>query len=249
MHGSEWFVPAVCTVLEMVILWLLVSWGGFRSFPMYAVYVLFVLVQALAFAITLSRSDNYFYVFWGSTPLEILLTIVAVLESFWRVFKSFRLLRWFQWILPAMIIAALAYSAWQGYRFPPIETNPAGAAIINAAVTSHYVILAVTALFFLLAALLHVPRRIHEHRFVLGFGVASLAVAFGGSVRAVFGSHFAFVSTQAQPIGYVGALLIWLSAVLHPVPQDRTVSQPVEIAEDLKFQLRNLRSFVRKGTR
>jgi len=250
MGWSEWLLIWTCVALEGCIAWLLLRWRAWRCFPVYSIYIVFILFRACLLVASLSHPPTYFWVYWITAPVEILLTILAELESFWRVFRSFRLLRWFWLVLPAAVIATLAYSAWRGYRFPPVEASPAGAAIIHAAVTSHYVILSISILFFLLAALFHIPWRIHEHRFILGFGVASLAVAFGGSVRAVFGPRLAFVSQQAQPIGYLIALLIWLSAVIHPLPKEGVVLEPpVEILGSLKFQLRNLRSFVRKGAR
>lgn len=250
MGWSEWLVPASGVALEASIVAFLLRWRSWHKFPLYSIYIIFVLLRNSLLTATFSHPQAYFLAYWLSAPLEILLTILAALESFWRVLRSFRLLRWFRFVLPVAILSSLAYAAWQGYRSPPVEASRAGAAIINATVASHYVIVAISLLFFLLVPLLHLPWRIHEHRFVLGFGIASLAVAFGGSIRAVYGSHFVWVSQQAQPIGYLIALLIWLSAVVHPVAQDPAIAgPPVEIVGGLKFQLRNLRSFVRKGAR
>ena len=250
MGWWDWLVPGSIIALEVIAIAFLLWWRTWRSFPVYSSYIGFVLLRDLSFAVTLSHPSTYYLFFWLSAPVDIVLTILATLESFWRVLRSFQLLRWFRLVLPAAIVAALTYSAWTGYRFPPVEAAPAGAAIIQATVTLHYVILSIAILFFLLAALLHVPWRVHEHRLILGFGVASLAVAFQGTVRAVFGAHAAAISQQVPPIGYLVALLIWLSAVVHPVEQDRAIPEPpVENLENLKFQLRNLRSFVRKSTR
>jgi hypothetical protein len=254
MNWSDWIIPGLCIALEITLLLLLVRRGTWRAFPFYAVYVLFVLIQSIAFAEIFSHYETYAYVFWITTPVEILLTILAALESFWRVFRIFKLLRWFRLVLPSAIAVSLAYSAWQGYRFPPLAYTSDDAAIINATVTSHYVILVVVLLFFFLVVLLGVSWRIHEYRFLLGFGVASLAASFGGTIRAVFGAHFDFVSREAQPIGYVVALLIWLSAVVHPVPEQRVVEAPSDeqleaAVADLKNQLHYLRSFVRKSGR
>jgi len=249
MHWIEFVLPALGGVLEVSIIAFLIRRGIQSEFHAYTIYIVFALAQVIAGELTILHPAEYLYVFWITSPVEVGLTLLAVLESFWRVFRSFRLLSWFRFVLPVAIGTAMTYSAVQGYRFPPIETTPAGAAMINAAMTSHYVILAVALLFFLLAGFFHIPARIHEHRFVLGFGVASLAAVLGASVRAVFGSRFEFVSMQAQPIGYIVALLIWLFAVVHPLPNGGAVVQPVENLESLKFQLRNLRSFVRKSTR
>src|SRR5256885_5585958 len=51
-----------------------------------------------------------------------------------------------------------------------------GAAIISAALTAQYVILAISILFFVLAKFLRVPWKIHEYRLVLGFGISSLEI-------------------------------------------------------------------------
>ena len=250
MKWSDWLVPGSCVVLESCVIAFVFRWWVWRSFPVYSTYLVFVLLRDLLLNATRFYPNTYFLAYWLSAPMDIPLTICAALESFWRLLGIFRLLRWFRFVLPTAIVVALAYSAYRGYRFPPVEVGPAGAAIIHASVTSHYVVLSIAVLFFLLAALFHVPWRIHEHRLLLGFGVASLAFAFGGSVRAVFGSNSAAISEQAPAIGYLVALLIWLSAVVHPVAKDGAISEPpVEIVTGLKLQLRNLRSFVRNNTR
>jgi len=88
---------------------------------------------------------------------------------------------------------------------------------------------------------------LHESRFMLGFGLASLAVILGGTVRAVFGSRFVFLSSKFPAACYIVALLIWLSALIHPLPEARAVEAPSEgQLDDLKIQLHHLRSFVRK---
>ena len=250
MRWFEWLVLGSGILLEFSVIAQLLRWRVWRSFPVYSIYIVFVLCRDLATVVTVSHPGTYFFVYWLSAPVDILLTTLATLESFWRVFRSFHLFRWFRFALPVAIAVALAYSSWRGYRFPPVEATPVDAAIIQSAVASHYVILSIAILFFLLAALLHVSWRIHEHRLILGFGVASLAFVFGGSVRAVFGSHFDWISQQVPPIGYQVALLIWLSAAVHPVPENhRLAAPPVENLDNVKFQLRNVRSFVRKDTR
>jgi hypothetical protein len=250
MNWPDLIVPEIGVALEVVLITFLVRWGTWHRFPIYMAYAVSAVIQSIFLAGTFSHPQTYFYVFWISTPVEILLTILAVLESFWRVFRSFRLSRSFRFVLPLAIATALGYSAWQGYGFPPVEASPAGAAIINAALTSHYVILAVALLFFLLLVLLPVSWPLHESRFILGFAVASLAVILGGTIRAIFGSRFGFFSREAQPIGYLVALLIWLSAVVHPVPEPPMSAAPSEgQLEQLKIQLRYLSSFVRKGRR
>jgi len=253
MYWMELAVQAICIVLEISALACLARWGGWRVVPVFSAYLSFILLRTAVGSIALSSPRFYFDFYWTSAPLEIVLTIWAVLESFWRVFVSFRLLRWFRFVLPVAVAGALAYSAWRGYHhnFPLVEMTPAAAAVVSATVMSDYAILSVSVLYFLLTRMLHVAGRVYEDRFILGFGMASLAAAFGGSVRGTFGEGFFLISREAAPIGYLIALLLWLSAVVHsgvhPMSDNPVVASfPQESLADFKFQLRNLRSFVRK---
>jgi hypothetical protein len=253
MHWIEFSVQVLCIALEIGIVAGLWRWSSWRHVPVFSVYVVFVLLRTLIGSIALSRPIFYFEFYWISAPLEIALTVLAALESFWRVFASFRLLRVFRFILPAAVGFAMAYAAWRGYyydRFALVEITPAAAAFVRVLVMSHYAILAVALIYFLLGALLHVARRAHEDRFTLGFGLASLTAAFGGAIRGMFGDSFGLVSREAQPAGYLIALLLWFSAAVYPIPDEGESASPsVDFIDDVKFQLRNLRSFVRKGAR
>jgi len=256
MYWMELAVQAICIVLEISVLACLARWGVWRLVPVFSAYLGFILLRTGVGSIALSSPRFYFDFYWISAPLEVVLTVWAVLESFWLVFASFRLLRWFRFVLPLAVAGALAYSAWRGYHhhFVLVEMTPAAAAVVSAMLMSDYAILSVSILYFLLTRMLHLAGRVYEDRFILGFGVASLAAAFGGSLRGTFGEGFALVSREAQPIGYLIALLLWLSAVVRPViypTSDKSAgaSFPQGSLADLKFQLRNLRSFVRKGAR
>ena len=163
--------------------------------------------------------------------------------------KIFYLLRWFRIFFPGAIVVALAYSAHQGYASPPVHVSAAGAAIISAALTAQYVILAISILFFVLAKFLRVPWKIHEYRLVLGFGISSLAVAFAGTVRSAFGTRFEFLSEMLPAVAYIVSLVVWLSAALHA---ERSNDQPAlrfspeHAVSDLRRQLLAIRSFLRK---
>jgi hypothetical protein len=253
MHWIELTVQAICIALEVGVIACLSRWSGWRDVPVFLAYLVFILLRTIIGSIALSHLAFYYEFYWISEPLEIGLTVLAALESFWRVFASFRLLRWFRLVLPAAVSAALAYSAWRGYhydRFPLVEMTPAASALVSVTVMLQYAILGIALMYFLLGVLLHVGGRLREDRFILGFGVASLTAAFGGSIRGMFGDNFALVSREAQSIGYLIALLLWLSGSIQAIPERPALAgPPQEFMSDLKFQLRNLRSFVRKGGR
>src|SRR5713101_6456445 len=113
MHRYELLLPAICIALQIPIVVFVTLWGTWRKFPFFSWYLIFCLLREIVTSATFSNPDAYYYFFWISEPWEIVLSILAMLESFWAVFRSFRLLHWFRFVLPAAIATALAYSAWQ----------------------------------------------------------------------------------------------------------------------------------------
>jgi hypothetical protein len=247
-----WFglsVQITCVVLQSWILALLWRRNLWRMFPIFTGYIAYVLVRTIIGSATLSHPNIYFYFYWISAPGEMILMLLAAHESFLKVFRSFYLLWWFRIFFPGAIVIAVAYSAWKGYSSPPVHVSAAGAAIISAALTAQYVILAISILFFELAKFLHVPWKIHEYRFVLGFGISSLAVAFAGAVRSAFGTRFEFVTEMLPAVAYIVSLLVWLSAVLPTArfnDQPRERLSPEDAVSDLRRQLSSIRSFLKK---
>jgi hypothetical protein len=243
-------VQITCVALQSWILVLLWRRNLWRKFPIFTGYIAYVVLRTIVGSATLSNPHVYFYFYWISAPGEMILMILAAHESFLKVFRSFYLLWWFRIFFPGAIVAAVVYSAWKGYASPPVHVSASGAAIISAALTAQYVILAISILFFVLAKFLHLPWKIHEYRFVLGFGISSLAVAFAGAVRSEFGTRFEFVSEMLPAVAYMVALAVWLSAVLHA---ERSSDQPSErlspedAVSDLRRQLLAIRSFLKKG--
>src|SRR5213593_627266 len=132
----------------------------------------------------------------------------------------------------------------------PASRSPAGAAIIGAAVAAQYIVLAISLLFFSLVSLLRVPWRIHEYRIVLGFGISSLAISFAGAVRSEFGTKFETWSRLLPGVSYLLALVIWWTAVKHPVMTKQssdTRLSPEALIREARRQLTVIRSLLRKG--
>jgi len=86
MHWIELAVQAICIALEVGVIVCLSRWGGWREVPVFLAYLVFILLRTIVGSIALSHEAFYFEFYWISAPLEIGLTVLAVLESFWRVF-------------------------------------------------------------------------------------------------------------------------------------------------------------------
>jgi hypothetical protein len=224
-----------------------------RIFPFFFSYILYSVITTTVRSITLSNPHVYFYVYWITTPVQVILAILAVHESFLRVFRVFYLLPWFRFCFPSGIAIALLYSALRGWFYPPVHASRAGTAIISTMMTAQYVILTISLGFFALVKLLHVRWRIHEYRFVLGFGISSAVIAFAASVRSEFGTRFAFLSGMIPAVAYMLVLVIWLSAVVYPLPakielagEQLSQLSPEEVVSRLRRELAMIRSLLRR---
>jgi len=222
----------------------------YREFPFFGSYVAYIVVQMVLRAAFLSNGRLYFYVYWITAPLETLLAIAAVYESFRRVFRVFFLLRWFRFVFPGSIVVALLGSALASYISPPPTVSVAGAMIISAMAVAQYVILAISFVFFALVLLLPVRWGIHEYHIVMGFGLSSLAMIVAAVIRSVFVTRFTFFSSMLPPVVYVLVLVIWLTAMLHPLPPEPVFVgeglSPEEVVRILRRDLSIVRSLLRR---
>jgi len=218
MHWLGWAVQMTSITLLICILVLFWRQSLLRAFRLFCSYVLFDLLRTIVALVTFSRPQVHLYFYWITAPMEAIMAILAVHESFRRVFRAFYLVRWFRFCFPGAIMLALLYSVLMGYFFPPVKAPGLYAAIISGMLMAQYVILAISIAFFALAKLLQVPWRIHEYRIVAGFGLSSGVTALAAGVRSVFGTRFAFVSEMLPAVSYLLALGIWLSAAAYRLP-------------------------------
>ncbi|PYV95419.1 MAG: hypothetical protein DMG89_21610 [Acidobacteria bacterium] len=244
-------LPWLSAAMQIWILAVMWRRSLFARFPLFAAYIAFVTLRAIVGSLILSHQELYFFFYWITAPLEVVLTLLAAHESFMKVFGNFYLLWWFRFLFPSAIISALAYSGCTAYMHPPVNTSPAGVAIISAQIASQYIILGISVLFFSLVKFLNIRWRVHEYRFVLGFGISALGMAFAGALRSEFGTRFTFLNEMLPPVAYVIALLVWLSAVretevqAEPAADERPL--PRELMQELRYHLRIVRTFLKKG--
>jgi hypothetical protein len=213
-----------------------------RAFRVFCSYVLFDLLRTIIALITFSRPHVHLYFYWITAPLEAILAILAVHESFRRVFGAFYLVRWFRFCFPGAIALAMLYSLLTGYFSPPAHAQGIYSAIISGMMMAQYVILTISIAFFVLANLLRVPWRIHEYRIVVGFGLSSGVTALAAGVRSVFGTRFAFMSEMLPAVSYLLALGIWLSAAAYRLPPKASSDGQRPTQADLQQLVSRLRA-------
>ena len=219
-----------------------------RLFPLFATYLAYIVGITILRAVFLFDHGAYFYIYWATQPGEIVLAILAVYESFVRVFRGFYGLLWFRLFFPAAILLALAYSAWSAVTHPPVHVSPLGAAIISAAVASDYVIVGIAVLFLAMVSILQVRWRLYEFRIVFGFGISALAMLFAGVLRSQNGTRFSFVSEFLPPMAYLLANLVWLSAMFSKESSNtQHLAEPTDrMIQELSGHLEVVRQFLKR---
>ena len=248
-----WFSQSVQWIgILLLALTLVLVWQSRlqRRFPLFTAYVTYMMLATLLRSIFLSTPDIYFFVYWYAEPGAFLLKLLAVHESFMHVFRTFYLMKWFRFLLPGTIVAALVSSVLRTYTHPA-HGSPVAEAVIAAATTAQQLVLAIAVLFVVLVIFFRLPWRVHEYRIVLGFGVSSFAIFLEGALRSEFGTTFNIVTTLLAGVSYLLALVIWLTAVRHPLAAEPDFPEqgisPEALVREVRRQLEAVRALLHRG--
>jgi hypothetical protein len=237
-------VQWVGITLFVIILVLLGRRQLYRQFPVFTLYVAYMTVITLLRTSTNSRPHLYYYAYWAAEPGALLLKLLAVCESFMKVFRGFYVLQKFRLLLPGAIAVGLVVSVLRAISHPS-ETATANSIINAGAMAAQYIVLAVSVLFVGLVILLHVPWRVHEYRIVLGFGISSLGTFSEAALHSQFPTGFGILSTTLATGAYTLALVVWITAVHYPqTPKLQVIDRGVS-REDLVRELRRQVAYTR----
>src|SRR5438445_248757 len=105
--------------------------------------------------------------------------------------------------------------------------------------------------FSLEVCVLLLMRRRQLHRKFPLFATYIAYVALETMLRSVFGTRFEFLSRMLPGVAYILALVVWLSAATHSLPERVQLSgervSPEAVISGVRRQLLLIRSFLRKG--
>jgi hypothetical protein len=199
--------------------------------------------------LTLSSPHLYYYVYWAAEPGGFLLELLAVYESFMKVFGGFYVLQKFRMLLPGAIVLALVVSVFQAISHPSETATPNS--IINAgSMAAQYIVLAVSMLFIGLVILLRLPWKVLEYRIMLGFGISALGEFTESALYlSKFRTEFEILSSMLASMAYILALVVWVTALRHPSPPKLQVINEGVSSENLVGELRRQLAYTRSMLR
>lgn len=213
------FIPMIAS--ELLTVWLLIVMikrGALRRVPFFGAYVIYSTVAAIARMCSASNYSIFFYVFWATEAVYLVLAALCMYQSFHAVFRGMMLLRWFIWLYPVTCLLVVAYAEWKAIKRPPIERYPITSVIIGGEIGAQYLIAATFLLFCAAMQWVRIAGSRYHKGVVLGFGTSAIGMLMGTLVRSEFGARFASFSKFMPTVAYMLALAIWLSAFYTPLP-------------------------------
>jgi hypothetical protein len=215
-------------------------------FPIFLSYVVFSLLASIAKLCVYSDYQTFYYLYWSTEAVAVLLSILALLEVFRWIFALFWQSWWYRGFLYGSIIFMLGLAIANAILNPPAYMNPLSAFIYSSGIAVNFLQLTIFMVFWLLSRHLRVGFRRYAFGIMLGFGVSSFGTLSARLLRSVFGTKLAVVSAYIPPVSYILALVFWLHVFWREEPPETQRSMPItmeELAEQVREYTRILKKF------
>jgi hypothetical protein len=219
-----------------------------RLFPMFFAYVAFSAIAAVAKLCVYSDYRTYYFVYWGTDAVAVLLSILALLEVFRWIFALFWLSWWYRGFLYGSILLVLGLAIANAVLNPPAHMHPLGALIYSSGIVLNFMQLSIFAVFWLLSKHLQIGFRRYAFGIMLGFGLSSFGTLFAGVLRSGFGTNFTAVSTYIPAVAYILAFGFWLHVFWRKEPPETERELPLtpeELAEQIKRYAELMKQYTR----
>jgi len=214
-------------------------------FPMFLAYVLFTLAASLAKLCVYSDYRSYYFVYWGTEAVSVLLSIIALFEVFRWIFALFWLSWWYRGFLYGSIVFVLGLAIANAVLNPPMHIDSLGALIYSSGIAVNFMQLTIFMVFWLLSRQLRVGFRRYAFGIMIGFGVSSFGTLSARLLRSVFGTKLTVVSAYIPPVAYIFALAFWLHVFWREEPPETQRSMPITL-EELSEQVREYTKILKK---
>ncbi|HZE79305.1 MAG TPA: hypothetical protein VE604_00305 [Candidatus Polarisedimenticolia bacterium] len=225
---------AITLALEIWLLGLLFRRGVSRHFPLFFTYSAYTVAIAIARLITIGNYHVYFYVFWWTDAVLLLLGLAALHETFRWVYEGFYMFWWFRLIYYGTISLVLLVTVRNAIVNPPVQAHPLIGLILNIGIAVNLLQAGIAALFAALSKPLAIEHRRYPFGIVAGFAASSLGPFVGYFARSIFGKNVDTFTQNASAVAYILALVIWLIAFSKPEPEESAWTPPMSPDEMLK---------------
>jgi hypothetical protein len=209
-------VFALSIGFQVAILVILIARRLKRRFLWFVVYITYELI---ATALRLSVAANkrlYFNVYWLTAIGGVLLSLMAVWESFLNVFWIYTRYRWFTRVVWIIVGLAVIYSAYRAWAFPPVHASWLVSLILDLELGVNYCFTAVGLLYFLFVRFEKIKEHQWESAVISGFTTIGALSIIAVLIRSVFGVRFEVLSRWVEPVAFILAEIEWAVVFSRP---------------------------------
>ncbi|MGE5321536.1 MAG: hypothetical protein ACM3SW_01655 [Actinomycetota bacterium] len=252
MSTANAVMLALSVALEAWLARLLILRDIRRHFPIFYTYTMYLLLVAAGRLAAVISYRAYFYVYWWTDPLIMLLGLAGVHEVFRWVYEGFYELRWFRRLYFGVIALVLLLTVWNALSNPPIQAHPVIGLLVDISIAVNLIQACIVAFFSAFIRPLGIDFRRYAFGIAAGFGVSSIGPFVGYFARSVFGTEANNFTSYSSSVAYILALLIWIAAFSRPEPEEQAWTPPMapdEMLRTLEAYLRGLgiKEKTRKG--
>jgi len=218
---------------------ILIRRGLHRSFRFFFFYTAVAVAALLLRFAVQGNYSAYFYTYWVSEVFYAVLGLLAILEVFPQVFKSFILASRFRLVIWIAIVIMILLAVGHAIFMPMIQGGRLTRVIYPLEIGVQYVQVGVFVVLVGLAGFFRIALRRYAFGIVFGFGLLAAASLAAALLRSDFGTRFKFLFTFMPGVVYIIAVLIWLLTFLRPEPPDpmdelKSPLRPGEVIERVR---------------
>jgi len=226
----------ISTCLKGWILWLGKSRKLLSEFRWFFIYIVYSFLASIARFAVLNNRKFYYYVYWSTEALALLLLVRAVGESFARTLRPFTLLKGVRIAFWICVIAPVLYAISRSLIEPPAEVDRSVRAIIGIEITLQYLVTAMMLLYMALVRIFNIRDHRYETGIILGFGINASLSAVGYLLRSIFGTRLVWLSSGLPPLAFVIAEWAWVVALRRsPAPPEEAPAIPLSPDEIIRL--------------
>jgi hypothetical protein len=251
MKSAELVMALAGTALQVVLCLVLVVRGSYRQFRFFSLLMAFLVLSSVTLLAVQNSFSWYLRAYWTSEAFAVVLTFVALQESFYLVFRTFRSIPWFRLLFPGMGFLMLLVAVLRAQSHPVSQARRLASALISLEIAVGFLQFGLFCLFVLLVRFFHMRWRQHAFGVVLGFGIASAGSLVAFLLRSEFGTKLDPVVRNAPPITYIIAVLVWVATFLRvepaqPVRDGPQTFTPEEMVSELRRYTRAVKGILER---
>jgi hypothetical protein len=250
MKTSELTLALSGIVLSSGLCVLLLVRGFQRPFRSFFAYTLFSVIASIAGLSVRNIPHFYFYFYWTSEIIYIILAMAALHEIVYVVFRKFYSMRWFRLIFPVIGLSMILLATVRAILTPrPIAGNPIFEVVISLEILIRLLQFGLLVLFFVLIRFFHMRWRQIPMGIALGFGIAAAGFLVIFLLRSEFGTKVDPIVRITPPIAYIIAVLVWLATflrteVVRPEPGVAPTLTPEQMIAEIRRHTKTVKGIL-----